>query len=56
MTRRLSDRELQVNPIAGAALGAVLTLERPWLLRRRRLPIGSSLLAIAHPIRGADAR
>ena len=56
MTRRLFDQELQVNPIAGAALGVVLGLERPWLVRRRRLPTGSSLIAIAHPIRGADAR
>lgn len=54
-TRRLFDRELHVNPIAGAALGAVLGLERPWLMGRRRLPIGSSLIAIAHPNRGADA-
>jgi SAM-dependent methyltransferase len=54
-TRRLFDRELRVNPIAGAALGAMLALERPWLVRRRRLPFGSSLIAIARPIRGADA-
>lgn len=54
-TRRLFDRELRVNPVAGAALGAMLALERPWLAGRRRIPIGSSLIAIAHPIRGADA-
>lgn len=55
LTRRLFDRELHVNPVAGAALGVMLRLERPWLLRRRRLPIGSSLIAIARPIGGADA-
>jgi SAM-dependent methyltransferase len=53
--RRMFDRELRLNPLAGAALGAMLTLERPWLLGRRRIPIGSSLIAIAHPIRGVDA-
>jgi SAM-dependent methyltransferase len=54
-TRRLFDQELHVNPIAGAALGAVLGLERPWLEGRRRLPTGSSLIAIARPAGGADA-
>jgi SAM-dependent methyltransferase len=53
-TRRLFDQELHVNPIAGAALGAVLGLERPWLEGRRRLPTGSSLIAIAKPT-SADA-
>jgi SAM-dependent methyltransferase len=56
MTRRLFDRELRVSPVAGAALGAMLRLERPWLLRHGRLPIGSSLIAIARPIGGAGAR
>ena len=55
-TRRLFDRELAVNPVAGKGLELVLRLERPWLLRGRRLPIGSSLLAIATPAGGADAR
>jgi SAM-dependent methyltransferase len=53
--RRLFDRELHVNPIAGAALGAVLGLERLWLVKRRRLPTGSSLIAIAYPTSAADA-
>lgn len=56
VTRRLFDRELQVNPVAGAALEMALRLERPWLLARRRLPIGSSLIAIARPSGGAGAR
>lgn len=53
--RRLFDQELHVNPIAGAALGAVLGLELPWLVRRRRLPTGSSLIAIAYPTSRAHA-
>lgn len=46
-TRDLFNQELRINPIAGAVLGAVLAQELPWLRRRRRLPAGSSLIAIA---------
>jgi len=56
VTRRLFDRELHVNSVVGTALGVVLRLERPWLLGRRRLPFGSSLVAIARPIGAVDAR
>jgi SAM-dependent methyltransferase len=55
-TRRLFDRELEVNPVAGAGLELLLRLERPLLLGRRRLPIGSSLIAVATPAGGPDAR
>ena len=54
-TRRLFDQELHVNPVAGAALGAMLRLELPWLVGRRHLPTGSSLIVIAHPTQRDDA-
>jgi SAM-dependent methyltransferase len=46
-TRRLVDQELRVNPLVGATLKPLLELERLWLRRRRRLPTGSSLIAVA---------
>ncbi len=45
--RDLVNHELRVNPLAGAVLGAVLEQELRWLRSRRRLPAGSSLIAIA---------
>jgi SAM-dependent methyltransferase len=45
--RELFDDELRVNPVAGAAFGWVLEQELRWLRRRRRLPLGASLVAIA---------
>jgi hypothetical protein len=57
-TRDLFNQELRVNPVAGAVLGAILDQELHWLRRRRRLPTGSSLIAIARrtPADPVDAR
>jgi SAM-dependent methyltransferase len=43
----LADADLRVRPVSGAVLGFLLGQELRWLRRRRRLPIGSSLLAVA---------
>lgn len=40
-------RELRVVPGVNALMHALVSLERPWLSSRRRLPFGTSLLAIA---------
>jgi SAM-dependent methyltransferase len=45
--RELFDDELNINPVAGASIGWVLEQELRWLRRRRRLPFGTSLVAIA---------
>ncbi|HKW72610.1 MAG TPA: class I SAM-dependent methyltransferase [Candidatus Dormibacteraeota bacterium] len=45
--KRLVDQELNLNPLLGAAFRPLLALERPLLRRRRKLPIGSSLIAVA---------
>jgi SAM-dependent methyltransferase len=46
-SRELFDDELNINPVAGAAFGWALGQELRWLRRRRRLPFGASLIAIA---------
>jgi SAM-dependent methyltransferase len=46
-SRRLSDMDLKVVPGLNGILKAALCAEIPLLRRRRRLPIGSSILAIA---------
>lgn len=43
----LAEADLKVRPISGAVLGFLLGAELPWLRRRRRLPMGASLLALA---------
>jgi SAM-dependent methyltransferase len=43
----LAEADLKVRPVSGAVLGFLLGQELPWLRRRRRLPIGASLLAVA---------
>jgi SAM-dependent methyltransferase len=43
----LAEADLRVRPISGAFLGFVLGQELAWLRRRRRLPIGASLIAVA---------
>jgi SAM-dependent methyltransferase len=45
--RELVNQELHVNPMASAMLGPLLALELPWLRGRRRLPFGSSIVAVA---------
>jgi SAM-dependent methyltransferase len=46
-SKELFDDELNINPVAGLTLGWFLKQELRWLRRRRRLPFGSSLIAIA---------
>lgn len=43
-------RELQIAPVANATLYGLLSWEAGWIARRRRLPLGTSLLAIAEPL------
>jgi len=45
--RSLAEADLRVRPVSGALLGFLLGQELPWLRRRRRLPMGASLLAVA---------
>src|SRR5579864_25920 len=44
---KLAKRELTVNPEINLLLRGVLSMEAPWIARRRRLSIGSSLVAVA---------
>jgi len=46
-SKELFDDELNINPVAGSTLGWFLKQELRWLRRRRRLPFGTSLVAIA---------
>jgi SAM-dependent methyltransferase len=46
-THDLTSQELHIVPGLNAVLTWLLTLEARWLAGRRRLPIGTSLLAIA---------
>ena len=43
----LAKRELTVNPAVNLLLRGALAVEAPWIARRRRLSIGSSLVAVA---------
>lgn len=43
----MAEADLRVRPISGAVLGFLLEQELRLLRRRRRLPIGASLLAVA---------
>jgi SAM-dependent methyltransferase len=45
--RELFQRELRVVPIVNGALRRLLECEAPLIARRQRLPIGTSLLAVA---------
>jgi len=47
----LAGADLQVVPVVNEALAWLLSLEAPWLARRRRLPLGTSILAIARAAR-----
>jgi hypothetical protein len=42
----LAEADLRVRPISGAALDFLLEQELRLLKRRRRLPIGASLIAV----------
>ena len=44
---KIAEADLRVRPVSGAALGFLLGQELRWLRRRRRLPTGASLLAVA---------
>jgi len=46
-SKELFDQELQINPVLGTAFGWAVKQELRWLRRRRRLPFGTSLVAIA---------
>ena len=46
-TARAVERDLQVIPVLNGVLSAVLSQEIRWIRRRRKLPIGTSLLAVA---------
>ena len=46
MTRAV-ERDLRVIPVLNGMLSAVLSQELRWIRRRRWLPIGTSLLAVA---------
>jgi SAM-dependent methyltransferase len=50
--RALFSTELNLNPILGSVLGALLGRERTWLRHRRRFPFGSSLIAVARRATG----
>jgi hypothetical protein len=43
----LAMNELHVNSVANSLLRALLALEEPWIRRRKRLPIGTSILVVA---------
>lgn len=43
------ERELGLNPLLNRLMSATVAWERPLIARRRRLPVGTSLLAIARP-------
>ena len=43
----LAEADLRVRPVSGAVLGFLLKQELAWLRRRRPLPMGASLLAVA---------
>ncbi len=47
--RNLALAELRIVPVLNLLLTAFLALEAPWLARGFRLPLGTSLLAIASP-------
>jgi SAM-dependent methyltransferase len=47
----LAKADLRVRPITGTFLGFLLGQELAWLRRRRRLPFGASLLAVARAAR-----
>jgi SAM-dependent methyltransferase len=44
---RTVERDLRVIPVVNGVLAAVLSQEIRWLRRRRRLPLGTSLFALA---------
>jgi len=46
--QQVAARELRIIPVINELMGWLLSLELGWIARRRRLPIGTSLLAIAH--------
>jgi SAM-dependent methyltransferase len=50
-----SVRELQTSGFTNWTLYSLLQWEAGWLTRRRRLPLGTSLLAIAEPVMGENA-
>jgi SAM-dependent methyltransferase len=49
--QELSSRELKVTPIFNAIIYAILSQEMRFVANRHRLPIGTSILAIARPVR-----
>lgn len=46
-SKELFDHELKINPMASTAFGWAVEQELRWLRRRKRLPFGTSLVAIA---------
>lgn len=52
---KLATNELRIRPVVNEALGWVLKQEARLITRRRRLPVGTSLLAIAR-VPAADGR
>lgn len=51
--KTLAHREFQVSPVVNAILDFVLRFELPLLRRQVRLPVGTSLIAVARPRRVA---
>ncbi|MDQ2805853.1 MAG: methyltransferase domain-containing protein [Chloroflexota bacterium] len=55
-TRALTERELHITPGINTLLSLILAAELPAIARRRRLPIGTSLLAVARKSATAKMR
>ena len=45
--KQLADKEFQIVPILNSLLAMILNLEVRWLSAGRRLPIGTSIIAVA---------
>lgn len=44
---QMAQEEFRINPLVNAAMNALIAAERPLLARRWRLPMGTSLVAVA---------
>jgi len=49
--RHLAERELRIIPVFNGLMARFLSWEAVWLARRRRLPFGTSVLALARKVR-----